>query len=144
MRSPRTIRELARRPLEDIVRSAGIPILRAPPEPSDPPLWLRVIERDAPPDGDLAKTLAASGAWIDITLAPQERIALGGEGVLLAPPSTSVSLVDVTPTALHLLGLAIPRDSDGRVLLEALDPAGPGARAPRYRTRAKRSSSTRP
>ena len=44
-----------------------------------------------------------------------------------------VSLVDVTPTALHLLGLAIPRSCDGRVLVELLETPGPGSRPLRYR-----------
>ena len=43
------------------------------------------------------------------------------------------TLMDVAPTALHLLGLAVPRDCDGRVLLEMLEAKGPGSRAPRYR-----------
>jgi predicted AlkP superfamily phosphohydrolase/phosphomutase len=33
------------------------------------------------------------------------------------------SIVDVAPTVLHLLGLPIPADMDGRVLTEAFDPA---------------------
>ena len=31
-----------------------------------------------------------------------------------------VSVMDVTPTALHLLGLSVPQDMDGRVLVELL------------------------
>ncbi|HLY36751.1 MAG TPA: alkaline phosphatase family protein [Candidatus Binatia bacterium] len=49
-------------------------------------------------------------------------IAAGGpfrRGVTLDPPS----LADTLPTALHLLGVALPDDLDGRVLAEALDPA---------------------
>lgn len=38
------------------------------------------------------------------------------------------SLVDVLPTALHLIGAPVPDDLDGRVLLEALDPAYVAAR----------------
>ena len=70
---------------------------------------------------------------MDVLLADEERIAFSGGGIRLAPDSSSASLLDVLPTALHLLGLAIPRDADGRVLVEILDPLGPGARTPRYR-----------
>jgi hypothetical protein len=55
-----------------------------------------------------------------------------GTGVSLAPAEGPASLLDVTPTALHLLGLPLPRGCDGRALLELLDPLGPGGRAPRY------------
>jgi len=44
-----------------------------------------------------------------------------------------VNFMDITPTALHLLGLAIPRSCDGRVLAEVMDPDGPAARPLRYR-----------
>lgn len=52
------------------------------------------------------------------------------EGLLLAwgPHVQSrhieqASIIDITPTILHLLGLPIPSDMDGRVLLECLDEA---------------------
>jgi hypothetical protein len=134
---------LARRPLEEMARAAGIPILRGAPLPSDPPLWLRIVETDAPLERETAELTARAGAWIDVRIGGDDEISLAGVGVRLAPVETPASLLDVTPTALHLLGLAIPRDCDGRVLLEALHPNGPGARAPRYRTRAARSSRTR-
>jgi predicted AlkP superfamily phosphohydrolase/phosphomutase len=35
----------------------------------------------------------------------------------------AASLVDIAPTALHLLGLPVPEAMDGRVLTETLDPA---------------------
>ncbi len=49
-------------------------------------------------------------------------VAAGGpfrRGVVLDPPH----LADVLPTALHLLGVALPDDLDGRVIEEALEPA---------------------
>ena len=48
-------------------------------------------------------------------------VAAGGpfrKGVVLDPPS----LADVLPTALHLLGVPLPDDLDGRVVEEALEP----------------------
>jgi len=49
-------------------------------------------------------------------------VAAGGpfrRGVVLEPPQ----LADVLPTAVHLLGVPLPDDLDGRVLVEALEPA---------------------
>ena len=49
-------------------------------------------------------------------------VAAGGpfrKGAVLDPPS----LDDVLPTALHLLGVPLPDDLDGRVIEEALEPA---------------------
>jgi arylsulfatase A-like enzyme len=34
-----------------------------------------------------------------------------------------LSLIDLTPTILHLLGMSVPSDMDGRVLEELFDPA---------------------
>ena len=51
----------------------------------------------------------------------------------MTPAKSRATWMDVAPTALHLLGLAVPRDCDGRVLLELLDSEGPGGRTPRYR-----------
>jgi arylsulfatase A-like enzyme len=53
------------------------------------------------------------------------------EGVLVAagppfPPGAvpaQASLLDIAPTILHLLGVPVPEDVDGRVLSEILDPA---------------------
>src|SRR5262249_41578021 len=53
------------------------------------------------------------------------------EGILVAagPPfrpgavPEQPSLLDVAPTILHLLGVPVPDDMDGRVLSEVLDPA---------------------
>ena len=49
------------------------------------------------------------------------------EGVLMAygpsikpGPTTGASILDIAPTVLHLLGLPVPEDMDGRVLVECL------------------------
>ncbi|HET9886061.1 MAG TPA: hypothetical protein VFR10_01020 [bacterium] len=118
--------------LAELAHAAGIPILRTPPDLGDPPLALRILEMDAPVTPEDAQRFRASGAWIDVLLADEEKIAFSGEGIRVGPDSTSASLLDVLPTALHLLGLAIPRSTDGRVLTEILDPLGQGARTPRY------------
>ena len=52
------------------------------------------------------------------------------EGVLIAsgPPfltgsvPSGATLLDIAPTILHLLGVPVPSDMDGRVLTEILDP----------------------
>ena len=119
--------------LAELARAAGIPLLHTPPDLGDPPLALRILEMESPVTPADAQRIRASGAWMDVLLADEERIAFSGGGIRLAPDSSSASLLDVLPTALHLLGLAIPRDADGRVLVEILDPLGPGARTPRYR-----------
>jgi hypothetical protein len=119
--------------LAELAHAAGIPLLRTPPDLGDPPLALRILEMDAPLPAEDAQRIRASGAWIDVLLADEERMAFSGEGIRVGPDSTNASLLDVLPTALHLLGLAIPRSADGRVLTEILDPSGPGARTPRYR-----------
>jgi hypothetical protein len=121
--------------LAEIVAAAGIPVLRGAPAPSDPPLFLRILEGSAPPDAETAALVRDGSAWIDVTFTtgPDGEIALAGEGIAMTPSELPVTLMDVTPTALHLLGLAVPRDCDGRVLLEMLDSDGPGSRQPRYR-----------
>jgi hypothetical protein len=121
--------------LPDLVAAAGIPVLRGPPAAGDPPLFLRILEGSSPPDAETATLVLDGSAWIDVTLGtgPDGEIALAGEGIAMAPAEHPATLMDVVPTALHLLGLAVPRDSDGRVLLELLDADGPGSRRPRYR-----------
>lgn len=121
--------------IEDVARSGGIPILRTAPTEADPPLFLRVLENDAAPSREVAERILAQGAWLDVTLdaSGDDRLALAGLGVAASPRRDEVTLLDVAPTALHLLGLAVPRECDGRVLLERLASPGPGARQPRYR-----------
>ena len=68
------------------------------------------------------------------------------EGVLVAagPPfragatPEAATLLDIAPTVLHLLGVPVPDDMDGRVLTEILDPAFAPAAAPARRPRAGR------
>ncbi len=61
-------------------------------------------------------------------------IALAGRGIRALPAAPAeTTLLDAAPTALHLLGLAVPREADGRVLAEFLESPGPGSRAVRYR-----------
>jgi hypothetical protein len=116
------------------VEAAGIPVLRGPPADDDPPFYLRILDAERAPDMDTAWKLREPGAWIDVTMAEDGgRMALSGRGFVLAPAKGLVNLVDVTPTALHLLGLPVPRSCDGRVLLELMRTPGPGSRPLRYR-----------
>jgi len=123
-----------RAPLWRIAEAAGIPVLRSPPAPDDPSIFLRILESELPPDRATAEAVRANGAWIDVRLDDRgDRIALSGEGVRVEPGAPEATLMDVAPTVMHLLGLPVPRTGDGRVLLEHLDPEGPGARPVRYR-----------
>jgi len=47
----------------------------------------------------------------------------GGPPFIAAADAKSLSLIDLTPTILHLLGMPVPSDMDGRVLEELFDPA---------------------
>ena len=57
------------------------------------------------------------------------------EGILIASGPAfrpgaeprDASLLDIAPTVLHLLGVPVPDDMDGRVLTELLEPAAPVA-----------------
>ena len=101
----------------------------------------------AGPPREVAEEIRRAGAWIDVTLGPRAdaEIALSGRGFALVRARARATLMDVTPTALHLLGLAVPRDCDGRVLQEFLDLEGPAARPPRYlNLRAIRTEPERP
>jgi predicted AlkP superfamily phosphohydrolase/phosphomutase len=46
-----------------------------------------------------------------------------GPGVNHGPLPDGANLLDIAPTVLHLLGVPVPSDMDGRVLSEVLDPA---------------------
>ncbi|NNE44982.1 MAG: hypothetical protein HKN12_12305 [Gemmatimonadetes bacterium] len=119
--------------LPHFAEAAGIPVLRTPPSDDDPPLFLRIHESARPVDRATAEKIREQGAWIDVTLGPVGgRLAVSGAGIRVAPPQTRASLLDVTPTALHLLGLRIPRGCDGRVLVELIDEGGDAARPLRY------------
>jgi hypothetical protein len=123
-----------RAPLWRIAEAGGIPVLRGLPAPGDPPLHLRILERDHPPDRNTAERLRREGAWIDVRLDDRgDRLALSGQGISVTPGGPEASLLDVAPTVMHLLGLPVPRSGDGRVLLEVLDRESAGARPIRYR-----------
>ncbi len=52
-------------------------------------------------------------------------LAMSGPGVKRGDVAFGASLLDITPTALTLLGVPVGADMDGRVLVEALDPPVP-------------------
>jgi hypothetical protein len=122
--------------LPAVARAAGIPVLYGPPRDGDPEFFLRIVDEVAPVDDAAARAIRATSAWIDVTLTNDKRaeIALTGIGIALDPLVGLATLMDVTPTALHLLGLAVPRSCDGRVLVEHMEGNGPGGRPPRYRS----------
>lgn len=130
--------------LADLARSAGIPVLDGPPSGDDPPLYIRVLEMDAAPSAELAARFTATGAWLDVAWDADgdAELALAGHGISRAPMVADATLMDVAPTVLHLLGLAVPRDVDGRVLMERLARPGPGEIAPRYRPLASTGSAS--
>jgi arylsulfatase A-like enzyme len=64
--------------------------------------------------------------------------ALAGPAAARQEGLSSLGIVDVAPTVLHLLGLPVPDDMDGRVALEALT-ADFVARRPPQRSDAKPS-----
>jgi hypothetical protein len=132
--SPDDPRFAPRAPLWRVAEAAGIPVLRAPPAPGDPPIFLRILESERAPDRTTAEALRGGGAWIDVRLDDGgDRVALSGAGISVAPGAPEATLMDVAPTAMHLLGLPVPRTGDGRVLLELLDPEALGGRPIRYR-----------
>ena len=121
--------------LPAVAHAAGIPVLYGPPRPNDPPLFLRILDDEHPVDEAVGRSIRATSAWIDVTLADEGgELALAGLGMAIEPAVGLATLMDVTPTALHLLGLAVPRSCDGRVLVEHLVGEGPGGRLPRYRS----------
>ncbi|MEZ5065452.1 MAG: hypothetical protein R3B81_12030 [bacterium] len=123
-----------------LARASGLPVLGAEETSTLPPHFLRLLEiRGETSDAD-AQAWRDQGAWLDVTLRDDgtAELALTGQGIALGQVQGTANLIDVAPTVLHLLGLAVPRDCDGRVLLEVLDPIGPGGRPIRYRDIARR------
>ncbi len=60
----------------------------------------------------------------------------GGKEIVSSDSVGNAQLLDMAPTILHLLGLTIPQDADGRVLTEILAPGGePASRAPKRLTK---------
>jgi predicted AlkP superfamily phosphohydrolase/phosphomutase len=59
-------------------------------------------------------------------------VILAGAGVKPGTQLESASILDLTPTILHTMGVEVPEDLDGRVLKEAFDERAPGARPVSY------------
>jgi predicted AlkP superfamily phosphohydrolase/phosphomutase len=59
---------------------------------------------------------------------PDGMLILAGAGVAPGTQLEGANIMDLAPTILHTLGLAVPQDLDGRVLSEAFDTRSPGAR----------------
>ena len=76
------------------------------------PLWRR-----------LAGVLSGTGvAAASHAAAPPGLLLLVGEGIRPGAALGPASVMDVAPTLLYLLGLPVPRDMEGRVLTEMLEP----------------------
>jgi predicted AlkP superfamily phosphohydrolase/phosphomutase len=54
---------------------------------------------------------------------------LSGQGIVQGMPIREPGMLDLTPTALHIVGVPVPDLVDGRVLSEALDPRARAANA---------------
>jgi len=76
------------------------------------PLWRRLI-------GVLSGTDVAPASHAN---APPGLLLVVGEGIRPGATLRAASVLDVAPTLLYLLGLPVPRDMEGRVLTEMLDP----------------------
>ena len=59
-------------------------------------------------------------------------IAMSGPGIAAGERIYGGSVLDITPTILHLLGLPVGEDMDGKVLVAALDEPGTVARRPTW------------
>ncbi len=59
---------------------------------------------------------------------PEGILILSGPGVTPGTRLVNASILDLAPTILHAMGLAVPSDLDGRVLSEAFEVTSPGAR----------------
>jgi predicted AlkP superfamily phosphohydrolase/phosphomutase len=57
---------------------------------------------------------------------------LAGAGIRPGAAVDNASILDLTPTILHALGVAVPADLDGRVLSEAFEPSSPAAQPVTY------------
>ena len=57
---------------------------------------------------------------------------LAGAGVKAGTALENASILDLTPTILHALGVAVPADLDGRVLSEAFEASSPAAQPVTY------------
>jgi len=77
------------------------------------PLWRRLL-------GVLSGTQVAAASH---EAAPEGLLMVVGEGIRPSVLMAGCSALDVAPTLLYLLGLPVPRDMEGRVLTEILEPA---------------------
>ncbi len=59
---------------------------------------------------------------------PEGLLILAGAGVKAGTRLEGASILDLTPTILHAMGVAVPHDLDGRVLSEAFKASSPAAR----------------
>ncbi|MDP6461673.1 MAG: hypothetical protein QF819_01485 [Gemmatimonadota bacterium] len=126
--------------LSDFCASAGIPVLTEPPSHDDPPLFLRLLPGGHFPSPGGGGT-PAQGVRIDISLKTNGGgVFFSGSGIRADIAPAPCTLMDVTATALHLLGIALPRNLDGRVLVEVLEAASGLARPVRYDSRLPASS----
>jgi predicted AlkP superfamily phosphohydrolase/phosphomutase len=69
---------------------------------------------------DRSEHLGAKGQGMNGTHRPEGVLLLAGPGVRSGIQLHGARIIDVAPTALHLLGLPVPSYMDGRVLTEAL------------------------
>ena len=58
---------------------------------------------------------------------PDGLVILAGPGVKPGVRLEGASILDLTPTILHVMGVAVPQDLDGRVLSEAFEASSPAA-----------------
>ena len=63
---------------------------------------------------------------------PEGVLILAGAGIKAGTQLADASILDLTPTILHALGVAVPHDLDGRVLSEAFETSSPVARPVTY------------
>jgi predicted AlkP superfamily phosphohydrolase/phosphomutase len=80
-----------------------------------------------PADGYVFSTSTADGFVPEVSCEGNHRhngiLLMQGDGVKSEIPDFRPHLVDLAPTILHMLGLAVPADMDGRVLEEAFSDA---------------------
>jgi len=84
------------------------------------------------PDVERSTTPIRGGVEFAATHRLDGVFAIHGGPVKRGHPFHGARIIDVAPTVLYLMGLAIPDDMDGKPLLEALDPDFVSANPPRY------------
>jgi predicted AlkP superfamily phosphohydrolase/phosphomutase len=78
------------------------------------------------------RLVEANPSFLSGTHHPHGILVMAGPAVRSRGIVEGASLVDMAPTLLHLLGLPVPDDMDGMVLLDALDPAFVATHPVRY------------